>query len=457
MSVETEPSDGEVTEQSVDVAIVGLGSAGEALAGHLARAGRQVVGFEPNLVGGECPFVACMPSKAILHDAKQAEPHRRDWSRAVERRNEIASHLDDSSHSESLENAGVEVVRAAARLAGERRVTADGRSWVADHVVIATGSAPTIPPLEGLDQIEPWTSTDALTSADRPNRLIILGGGPIGSELAEVYRSYGSEVSVIDREDALFSSADPEVGKTFCSLMAGKGIDMRLGVGAERVEALDDGGDTGVRIHLSDGSSLDGDRLLLAVGQTPRTEGLGLESIGLDPATLADVDELGRVPGHDWLWAIGDVNGESPWTHGANREARVVANAITRSSHQPGRHMAAPMPRCVFTSPPLAHVGVAAHDHDREAIRGRARYSDIARFSTDELVDGVAVVAFDRVDRRIIGFSAVGPVADEVVATAAALIHMGATVDQARDLVFAFPTISQLLEAAIADAHDQFS
>jgi dihydrolipoamide dehydrogenase len=399
-----------------------------------------------------------MPSKAILHDAKQAEPRRRSWSEAVARRNEIAKHLDDTSHLESLEEVGVEIVRANARLDGQNQVAADGRSWIADHVVIATGSAPTIPPIDGLDDIEPWTSTDALTSSERPDRIIILGAGPIGSELSEVYRSYGSDVVVIDRDEELFSSADPAVRDEFCSLMSDKGIDMRLGLSAERVEPLDERATSGgVRVHLSDGSSLDGDRLLLAVGQTPRTEGLGLESIGLVPATLSDVDELGRVPGHDWLWAIGDVNGESPWTHGANREARVVANAITRSSHQPGRHMAAPMPRCVFTSPPLAHVGVAAHDHDREAVRGRARYSDIARFSTDELVDGVAVVAFDRVDRRIIGFSAVGPVADEVVATAAALIHMGATVDQARDLVFAFPTISQLLEAAIADAHDQFT
>lgn len=451
-------SSGDPTGRRSDksVAIIGLGSAGEAAARQLARSGTAVVGFESNRVGGECPFTACMPSKSMLHDAHRfhpdAGPGEGDldaaWRAAVDRRAAIVDHLDDSDHAKGLESEGVEIVRARARLAEPKVVEADGTLWEVDHVILATGSAPIVPDIDGVDRSRIWTADDALTSDRRPRSIMILGAGPIGCELGDLYRAFGARVIVVDHDDALLEDHDSEVGRVYEDQLRDKGIEFQLGTEVSSVEHRHDG--TGVT--LENGSSVTVDQLLIAVGQSPRVDGLGLEELGLDPESGFDLDETFRVDGHRWLSVLGDVNGRSPWTHGANRHAAIAVDRINGTHRD---RTDAPMPRCVFSEPAAAHVGETVAEIEArgsEAIRGTARFSDVARFATDELDDGLVVLTVDGDDGTIVGFSGVGPRVDDLVSTATALVHSRVHIDTARTQVFPFPTISQVLEQAIDDA-----
>ncbi len=430
----------------IDVAVIGLGSAGEALALSLAKRGRTVVGFEVDRVGGECPFVACIPSKAMLADAEAGVA----WPQALEHRAVAVSGLDDTEHLRGLTQAGVEVHRVAAWIDGEQIVRTADRAWEASHVVLATGSAPVIPEIEGLEELDYWTSADALTAVERPASVLILGGGAVGCELATIYRGFGSAVTVIEQSPRLLGDHDTEVAAQFTQFMTDAGIEMRLGRSASGVS----GHDRGVSVTCDDGSVATGEKLIVSVGQQSRVDDVGLGSVGIDPREM-EVDSRGRVGGTDWLWAIGDVNGRAPWTHGANHEARVATEAIAGTeTHEAD----VAMPRCVFTTPPAAHVGRStedARDAGLDVVRGVGHFSDIARHTTDSLVDGLVVVVVDRSSRLILGFSGVGPNVDDIVATATALIHGGVDIDRASRMVFAFPTKSQVLEVALRSAADQ--
>lgn len=441
-----------------DVAVIGLGSAGEALAGSLADRGLRVVGFEPGLVGGECPFTACMPSKSMLHDAHRPPEIRRSWAEAVARRDEIVSGRDDAEHHDDLVGRGVTIVRRRARLAGERSVVDDaGDRYEAPRVVLATGSAPFIPPIDGLDALPDgtvWTSEDALTTTHRPASLLVLGAGAIGCELADLFDAYGTAVTLIEPADRPLGSLDHPVADALVTSLRDRGIDVRTGVGAAAVGAAavgavptDEAGEQ-IRLELDDGSTVSGERLLVAAGTRPRLDGLGLDTVGLDADQVAVDDVTAPLGDTDWLWAIGDVNGSAPWTHGANHEAARLEAAWfgERVPTTPA------LPHCVFTDPPVGQVGRSlqqALDDGVDAVRVEASYADVARGATDELDDGVLCLVADRADGRIIGCSGVGASIDDIIATAAALIHCGASLPAAADLVFAFPTRAQVLEVAL--------
>lgn len=447
-----QPSASQISDTTI--AIIGLGSAGEAAARQLAQRGISVVGFEPNRVGGECPFTACMPSKSMLHDAHRlhagadADTSRQAWRAAVQRRNAIVDGLDDEQHAQGLRAEGVEIVRSPARIVAPHTVEADGRQWTVDHVILATGSAPIVPDVAGLERNRIWTADEALTSDRCPPSIMIWGAGPIGCELGDVYRSFGSSVIIVDRNDSLLDDHDAEVGSLFHDLLRAKGIEFRLGTEATTVDHRGNE----AHVVLDDGSSGTTDQILVAIGQAPRIEDLGLETLGVNPADGFELDDAFRVVGHDWLHVLGDVNDRSPWTHGANRQAAIAVEHITGSTRS---RSDAPMPRCVFTAPTAAHVGETALDIEGRggaAIRGTARFGDIARSSTDELGDGLVVVTVDRSTGRIVGFSGVGPRVEDIVSTATALIHADVDIETARTQVFPFPTISQVLEVALADA-----
>jgi len=438
----------------VDVAVIGLGSAGEAVARELSQAGCSVVGFENNRIGGECPFVACMPSKSLLVDAHAARDHddpRSAWPAAVERRDRIVNGRDDSEHLRGLVDVGVEVVRSTARLVGEHQVEADSTVWHADHVVLATGSSPVFPDIAGLQSDRAWSPFDALSATTRPERVGIIGAGPVGCELADVYKSFGSEVVLLDHSDRLLPDHDAAVAHRFEEGLRSLGIDLQLGV---EVDNIRHGGDADEITHSgpSGRTTMAVDQIIVAAGQAPRLPDLGLETIGLDPQDLPALDENRRLSGTSWLSMIGDLNEENPWTHGANRDAAIVAGAILGS---PWTTTGSAMPRATFTEPAAAHVGRAA-TAENDLIRGVGTLADIARSSTDELDDGIVVVAVDPATGVVVGCSAVGPLADELIATATSLVHFEIPIERARTQVFAFPTISQVLEAAIADAADQF-
>lgn len=427
-----------------DIAILGLGSAGEALAGQAARAGFRVIGFEPNLVGGECPFTACMPSKTMLHDAWTSG---RSWDEAVARRDDVVDHRDDTRHHEALVDAGVEVVRERAVLDGFRSVRSASRSIEADRVVIATGASPIIPPIDGLDAGPYWTSEDALSSGDRPPSLLIIGAGPIGTELSEVYARFGTRVTLVERSDVIDSTVEPEAAEFLETHLRKLGVDVRLGADVTRVDWTD----SSVVATTADGDLLDASRLLVAVGVEARRDGVGLESVGLRPDVT--IDSSGRVGEMDWLFAAGDVTPQSNWTHGANHQA---AQLVARFQGDRTNDSTATMPSCIFTNPPLGRVGLTAAqaaEQDVAAVVGTARYSDIARYTTDELGDGVAHVVVDRDSGVVIGGSVFGARADDLIQVITVLTSLGVGIEQARDIVFPFPTIGQVVEVALQDAH----
>lgn len=433
-----------MTSQLVDVAIIGVGSAGEALAQELASQGRHVVGFEPGRVGGECPFTACMPSKSLLHDAGSGAP----WDDARSHRDEVVDHLDDGSHTDALEQAGVRLVRSPATVLEEGVVEADGRRWRAEHVVLATGSSPVIPPVDGIDDVGWLTSDDLMVAAELPDSLLILGGGAIGCEVATIMAGFGRRVTVVEAGSLLGGGVDTAVADRLAVQLRDVGVEVCTETQMTAVSAAG----TGVRATLSSGATVEAAALLIATGQSPAWGELGLDRLGLDDPP--EVDDEYRVAGLGWLRAIGDLNGRSPWTHGANHEARRLSRLLLGQPPGPStEHMA----HCVFTAPPVAAIGLtaeAAVDEGRDVVVGTARYSDVARYSTDELQDGVVVVVADRDTGDLLGCSGTGARFDDVIGIVAALLHCGCTVQGAAELVLPFPTIAQVLTPAFRDAAD---
>ncbi len=430
--------------RSVDVAVIGLGSAGEALAEDLAGRGLEVVGFDPGRIGGECPFTACMPSKSLLHDAASGA----SWEDARSHRDQVIEHLDDGSHVEALDAAGVTVVRAAASLVGERTVEADGRRWQARHVVLATGSSPVVPPVDGLDGASWLSSEDLLVADELPESLVILGGGAIGCEVATIMSGFGRPVTIIENGRLLGGSVDPAVDEQLAGRLRQAGVDVRTDTELASVTGV--GG--GIRATAG-GHSIDAAAILVATGQSPNWSGLGLDSVGVGQEP--DVDDDYRVGGLEWLWAIGDLNGTSPWTHGANHEARRLARLLGGDDPGPRTDR---MASCVFTDPPVAMVGLtagSAREAGHDVVVGTSRYSDVARHSTDELEDGIVVVVADRSTHELLGCSGLGARFDDVIGVVAALQHCGATVHHAAELVLPFPTIAQVLTPGFRAAVDE--
>jgi dihydrolipoamide dehydrogenase len=340
--------------ETFDVVVLGAGSAGEALSDELAGAGLSVAVVEQGLVGGECPYLACVPSKTLLLAAAAGV----DWEVAVGRRDEAAEHRDDSGATRGLEQSGVTVVRGRGVVAGPGRVAVEGGPslrW-SQALVVATGSEAVVPPVPGLDTVPTWTSDEALSSPELPQRLGVLGGGAVGCELSQVYARFGSRVTLLEPGDTVLPGEPAWVGEMLCEALRGDGADVRAGTAAQSVSAVAGG----VRVVPSHGDSFEVDRVLVATGRRPRTAGLGLEALGLrmDAGAPLDVDPRCRVRRGGEVFAVGDVTGVSPYTHTANYQARIVA------AHLLGRHARdadyRAVPRAVYTDPTVFSVGLSA-------------------------------------------------------------------------------------------------
>lgn len=426
---------------SYDVGVIGTGSGGERLAmllgGGMNQAPvKRVVAFESGLVGGECPYYACIPSKQLLFEANRIP---NSWDEAMKRKGEVTNHRNDEGHACDLEAAGVTLIRANAIIAGPGRVQAGNETFEVEHIVIATGAAHRPLNVEGGEGL--WTSADAMASDELPDSLVIVGGGAIGCELSEVYANFGTAVIVVESGETLIASVEPEVSAAMLDHLRSRGVTVRLGVEVERV-----GGTKGAyEVVLKDGTVLSSTHVLVAAGKTARVSGLGLESVGIDPDVFA-IDERGGVVGAKNLWAVGDVTGIAPYTHGANSQALTVAENIVGGT----REVRGPViPRCVYTHPPLVAVGrSSAEFDDADIVVARKTFDDIARPTTDSLGAGLLTAIADRKTGAILGASGFGHSMDEVIGQLAVAMETQWPVQRLRLLVQPFPTISEIVGAA---------
>ncbi|MFF2485721.1 dihydrolipoyl dehydrogenase family protein [Microbacterium sp. NPDC058062] len=462
-----------MTAREYDLIVIGGGPVGENVADRATQGGLSVVVVESELVGGECSYWACIPSKAMLRAGAAVRAAQRvkgaaeavtgtvDVARTLVRRDELVHNWDDTSQVEWLQGAGIDLVRGHGRLTGEREVTvtgADGTETelVARHaVVVSTGSAALLPDIPGLRDVAPWTSREATGVRDVPASLAVLGGGTVGTEMATLYASFGSTVTVIARS-GLLRGVEPFAGEAVEKALTDAGTTVKTGVEVERV-SRDDAGD--VVLALSDGSEVRAAEVLVATGRVPRTEDLGLEAIGLEPGSWLDVDDTLRVRGVDWLYAVGDVNHRALLTHQGKYQGRAAGDVIAVRAKAAdvddapwGRHVAtadhAAVPQVVFTDPEVAAVGhteksareaglsIRVIDYDLYWIAGASEVADDYQ--------GRARAIVDEERRVLVGATFVGQDVGEMLHAATIAIVGEVPIERLWHAVPSYPTISEV-------------
>ena len=459
--------------ESFDVVVLGAGSAGEVVSTTLARQGRSVALVESLRVGGECPYVACMPSKAMLRSAQARETVRSltrlggaaapvelgddvlAYAAAAARRDEIAEHRDDTGTAEMVVDTGVVLIRGRGRIVREGVLAVDGpepgaRELGWTDLVLGTGSEPVLPSIEGLNTVPTWTSDQALSARDRPGSLLVMGGGAVGCELAQVHARFGVRVTLVEAGPQVAGREEPSIAALLAQVLRDDGVDVRLTTQAQRFE-LTSGGLA--RTYLSDGTSVETERVLIAVGRRPTTDGLGLELLGieLDDGGAVPVDGHGRVLGQHHVWAAGDITGAAPYTHTANYQARVVADNLLGGDRVTDLRA---IPRAVYTDPPIASVGMAqeqAREQGLDAITAVMDLGEVARTGTEGNAGGRLVLTADRGAGVLIGAAAIGPHADEWLSEAVLAIRARIPLAVLADVVHAFPTFGEAYEPPLRE------
>jgi dihydrolipoamide dehydrogenase len=452
-----------------DVVVIGAGPAGEVAAGRLAAAGLRTVVVEDQLVGGECTYWACMPSKALLRSVHALRAARRlpgtreavtgsiDVQAVLARRDAYTSHHDDAGQVRWLDAAGVELVRGRGRLTGARTVsvaTAGGDVELTARVavVLATGTTAAVPPVPGLAEARPWTSREATSAKDAPRRLVVLGGGVVGLEMAQAWNALGSEqVTVLDHGPRLLPRVEAFAGELVADALREDGVDLRLGSTVVRVERPHPGAE--VLVHLADGAVVRGDELLVAAGRRPATSDLGLEAVGLEPGRPVPVDDSLRVVGTDWLYAVGDVNGRALLTHQGKYQARVAAAAVVaRTRGEPPPYVAeaddGAVPQVVFTDPEVAAVGLSSDAARARGLRVRVLEHDIGATAGGSLqaegYRGRAALVVDEDAQVVVGATFVGQDVAEMVHAATIAVVGRVPLERLRHAVPSFPTMSEV-------------
>jgi dihydrolipoamide dehydrogenase len=451
-----------------EVVVLGAGSAGEYVAGELADAGRTVALIEKLRVGGECPFVSCVPSKAMLRSAGargdarrlvglggtatavELGPDEAAYRTATARRDELTDDRHDTGHAEQAQRRGVTLIRGTGRVTGPGVLEVDGHQIGYRDLVVATGSEPAVPPITGLGTVTAWTSDRALSEPDRPASVAILGGGPIGCEFAQIYTGFGAAVTVIESAPRLLSAEPAGISDAMAAVLRDGGARVRLGAAVKAVEPTRGGA---TRILFEDGPPLETGRLILAVGRAPVTAGLGLDRLGIEPDDRGalTVDAYCRVRGHQHVWAGGDVTGIAPYTHGADYQALVITDNILQRRRTADYRS---MPRVVYTQPPMASVGMTeaqAADDGIDVITATADLSGLVRTNTDGAPGGTLILVADRARGVLIGAAALGPGADEWISEAGLAIRAEVPLAVLTDVVHPFPTYAQAFERPLRD------
>ncbi|MFB7298014.1 dihydrolipoyl dehydrogenase family protein [Streptomyces rubiginosohelvolus] len=467
---------GKISEGSpYDVVVIGAGPVGENVADRARAAGLTTAVVESELVGGECSYWACMPSKALLRPVVARADARRvpglsaavqgplDVGAVLAKRDEETSHWKDDGQVAWLESVGADVYRGTGRLTGPREVTVtapDGtehRLTARHAVAVSTGTRAIVPVLPGIEEARPWTSREATSAKEAPARLVVVGGGVVGVEMATAWQALGSEVTLLIRGGGLLPKMEPFAGELVADALTEAGATIRTGVSVTALHRPAPDGP--VTVDLDDGGRVEADEILFATGRAPRTDDLGLETVGLEPGSWLTVDDSCLVEGTDWLYAVGDVNHRALLTHQGKYQARIAGAAIAaRAAETPldtapwGPHAAtadhAAVPQVVFTDPEAASVGltlaeaeraghrVRAVDHDLASVAGSGLYADGYRGRARMIVD---------LDREILlGVTFVGPGIGELLHSATVAVAGEVPIARLWHAVPAYPTISEV-------------
>ena len=467
----------ELAETEYDVIVLGGGSTGENVADYAHRGGLSVVVVEAELVGGDCSYWACMPSKALLRSgealdaaravagAREAVTGQLDASAVLARRNSFTSDWSDEGQVQWLQTTGLPLVRGTGRLVAPRRVEVTGPEGdtvtlvARQAVVVATGSKAALPPIDGLAEAAPWTSRDATSAQQVPASLVILGGGVIAVEMATAYHFLGTQqITLLERAPRLLGKSEPEAGTRLAAALAERGVDVRTGVQATAVHR---GSNGRVTVTTGDGSQVQADEVLVALGRSPRSDDLGLEAVGLTPGTYLSTDDSMLVEGVDggWLYACGDANGRVLLTHQGKYQARACGMAIAARARgeqvQPAawsRYAATAdhrsVPQVVFTDPQVASVGLTEAEAREQGFDVRVVEYELGSIAGASLradgYSGWAKLVVDAGTRTLVGVTFLGSDVAELIHSATVAVGGEVPVDRLWHAVPSYPTISEV-------------
>jgi pyruvate/2-oxoglutarate dehydrogenase complex dihydrolipoamide dehydrogenase (E3) component len=451
-----------MANHEVDVVVIGMGPGGEEVAGRLAEAGLSVVGVERELVGGECPYWGCVPSKMMIRgstliaETRRADPYagrssiEPDLAFVAKRiRDEATDSWDDQVAADRFEGKGGRLVRGSARLAGPGRVVVGDDTFAAARgVVVATGSAPVVPPIEGLADSRYWTNREAISAEEAPASLVVLGGGAVGVELAQMFARYGTAVTVVEATDRLLPPEEPEAAEVVATALREDGVTLALGAKAVRVSRDSDS----VTVDLEDGTSVCGAELLVSVGRHARVADLGVDSVGLDPTARAiEVDE--RMRAADRLWAVGDVTGVGAFTHLAVYQAGIAIDDILGRPGPTADYTG--LARVTFTDPEVGSVGLTERAAREQGVPVRTGTSQVSA-SARGWIHGPGNAGFiklvaDADTGLLVGATSAGPWGGEVLSMLTLAVHARVPVSTLRTMIYAYPTFHRGVQDALTD------